>query len=420
MNLVLGLAFYVADRQTTPAATIHPSPAAPFGQLFTSDGAPIDTGRRTKYQLDWFDYAAYGSTAPEQVGEILDDFFDLSQLGFMYQPWTHFAEPPFKGQQVHVDLDTRGFPVRRTENPPHDPRQPIVTIFTLGGSTTFGYNVADTQTWPTYLSSILNEQARAAHLPFQVDVVNYGRGYFYPGQELMLAIDLLKNGYRPSVMIFLDGVNIGPADDTPIFSREIKGRFTSRQFTAPSSTASLQWVPMIRLARAIGSRLSGMHPDSSIEHPDVPSHASIPHAINRFHQTRDLLTRICDAYGVTPVFFLQPEAAHSYAPTLFRRSLPDSFQRERVWMQEFYAGLAQAPGLINLSHLFNDWGQDRKAIIDDVHYSPDFHRFLAETIASHIPLNRLIPRLLYDDRAATGTPRDSSWQRDQRQNSNPE
>lgn len=411
LNLVLGAAFYLWDRQTAPPVETRANSTAAPGQLFAADGSAIDTGHRTKYQLDWFDYGAYGSTPEQQVGEILDDFFDLSQLGFMYQPWVQFAEPPFSGRQVHVDLDIRGFPVRRTENPPpHDPSQPVLTIFTLGGSTTFGYNVADSQTWPTYLSAALNEQARAQGLPFHINIVNYGRGYFYPGQELILAIDLLKNGYRPSAMIFLDGVNIGPADDVPIFSREIKGRFKSKQFTASSTAFTpLQWIPMIRLATAMGSRLNRKPADASIDHVPAPPHTSVSHAVNRFRQTRQLLTRICESYGVTPIFFLQPEAAHGYAHTLFRRPVPESFQREKVWMTEFYAGLAGDSGLTDLSHLFEDWGTDRKAIIDDVHYSPDFHRFLAHAIARHIPLRELTPRALHNDQAATGTPRDSSW-----------
>jgi hypothetical protein len=44
------------------------------------------------------------------VGRVLDEFYDLEQEGFVYQPWVQFSEPPFAGRFVNVDVDERGFP----------------------------------------------------------------------------------------------------------------------------------------------------------------------------------------------------------------------------------------------------------------------------------------------------------------------
>jgi hypothetical protein len=36
------------------------------------------------------------------------------------------------------------------------------------------------------------------------------------------------------------------------------------------------------------------------------------------------------------------------------------------------------------------WGRDKKAIIDDVHYSPKFNQFLAQHVADQIDFGSLV------------------------------
>src|SRR5262249_6692209 len=76
--------------------------------LFNRDGSPVDNGKRSPYQLVWIDFNAYESLDPAYVGEMLDDFTGLAKLGFIYQPWVEFSEPPFKSKLVNIDLDERG------------------------------------------------------------------------------------------------------------------------------------------------------------------------------------------------------------------------------------------------------------------------------------------------------------------------
>src|SRR5262249_21285002 len=159
----------------------RPRPIRHDGKLFNVDGSPADNGKRSEYELQWFDYKSYENISEQYAGEVLDDFYDLSRLGFIYQPWVQFSEPPFEGKRVHVDRDIRGFPVRRTVNPGNHSNAPVVNIFVFGGSTTFGYHVSDEHTWTSYLSQILNETSGV-----NVQVTNYGHGYFNPSQEAAL------------------------------------------------------------------------------------------------------------------------------------------------------------------------------------------------------------------------------------------
>lgn len=181
VNLLLAAGFALRNRGPSAASNELAAPVcADPATLFGVDGAPGDNGRRTPYQLTWFDFRAYGDEADAAyASEVLDAFRDLGDLGFLYQPWAEFSEPPFRSRLVNVDVDAMGLPIRRTVDPSRPGATDTLFVVVLGGSTTFGYNVADEQTWPSWLSRRLNEQL-GERTDLAVIVRNYGRGYYYP------------------------------------------------------------------------------------------------------------------------------------------------------------------------------------------------------------------------------------------------
>ena len=378
LNVVLYGAFYVWD------GGLRREPRRPpdDDKLFNSDGSPARTEKRSYYQLRWFDYTAYGA-ANEYVSNVLDDFYDLSRLGFVFQPWIHHSEPPFAGKLVHIDRDAAGFPIRRTINPKAD-GLPVAHVFTLGGSTTFGYNVSDEHTWPSYLSTILNERAKG----IRIEITNYGRGYFNPSQETILLTDLLKSGHRPSLLIFMDGVNPPSITDEPNFTDELKSAMRKIQFR-PSYTEPFQWLPVMRLANFLRRRFYGKAADVDSSPPlDQVEHIRL--AVNGFRQSLDLAKQIAALYDVPTLFFLQPHTGYNYDLNLYRVPVSKSFQEMRPFFTGVYDKLKNDPGYIDLSGLFKEWG--RKAVVDDVHYSPGFSQFLAQKVAQHIDVQSLKPR----------------------------
>jgi lysophospholipase L1-like esterase len=412
LNLVLACLFWMRDAsdasQNIPAKTL---PSA--SSYFNTDGSPVDNGKRNSYQLAWFDFNAYGSANQSYVSEVLDDFYELSRRGMAFQPWVLFSEPPFQGKHVNVEVDDRGFPRRRTVNPSNADGLPVVTIMVLGGSTTFGYNVADEETWPSHLADILNERARQVSLKVYVSVLNYGRGYYYPSQETMLLIDLLRGGHRPNAVIFLDGVNWSHAEDVPEFYKQAEQQFQNLQFTdKPDHPQVLQQIadriPMVRLAQAIGRRLSAPDHQSVAQRVAAERQTGVAHIINGLRQNRAMAAAICRVYSIDPLFVLQPNALYNYPAQLYRRPLPNEVSSWHKKVQEVYPVLASEPGVVDLSGLFGLWGKEKKAIIDDLHYSAPFHRFLAEHIADHVDLKALKPwAAALDEAAATGLPRHS-------------
>jgi hypothetical protein len=70
-------------------------------------------------------------------------------------------------------------------------------VWVLGGSTTFGHGVADDETIAAYLNELD---------PSSV-YVNFGTQAYHQSLEIDKVLLLLKKGYRPSRVIFIDGLN---------------------------------------------------------------------------------------------------------------------------------------------------------------------------------------------------------------------
>jgi hypothetical protein len=200
---------------------------------------------------------AADKTTPVSNGSVLDDFTSLGKLGFVYQPWVQFSEPPYDGKLLHVDTDAHGLPLRRTVNSTGE-KAAMLRILVLGGSTTFGYKVSDEHTWPSHLSAVLNERATQLGLVLRIEVTNYGRAYYYSTQEVFLLAQLLKSGQRPNLVVFLDGTNdFWTCSDFPYFTGWLAEATHNLQFErALSPVDKFDWLPVVRLAKAVSRRMA--------------------------------------------------------------------------------------------------------------------------------------------------------------------
>jgi hypothetical protein len=398
LNLLLGGFFFLKDRYRQNQ-TLHPA------RLFNSDGSPVDNGKRVKGNLEWFDFDSTKELGEVAVAEVLDDFYDLSQKGFIYQPWTQFCEPPFAGKRVSVDLDPAGLPVRRTLNPSVDSSKRIISIFVFGGSTTFGYYSGDEHTWPTYLSKALNERAQREGLNIQIQVTNHGHATYFPSQETALCIDVFKTGQRPDLAIFMDGVNWGAAVDMPLYTPQLEESFYQWQHADPALAnrqlrdQMRRWFPLYRFAAGLRQRfVKEESRNNTLEHRDlggkgiVDENKTVAHMIERFRQNALISKSVCDDYGTLALFFLQPDAFYNYPLSLVKPSNDGSpWRPNQTARQAFYAQLTKDPIYVSLDQAFNDFGvnQGKKAVVNGLHYNPTFSKFLAEIVAARIDLKKL-------------------------------
>jgi hypothetical protein len=392
VNLLLGAGLGVKRLVTAVGATSATG-------LFTPDGAPVNTGRRSSYQLAWFDALAYPELGPAAIAEVLDDFYDLSQRGLPYESWVQFAEPSFEGRRVTVLADELLMPMRRTTNPMTAGR--MVRIYVFGGSTTFGYSVADEHTWPSALSRILNTRSAVP-----VEVRNYGRGYYYPSQEVALFVDLLRSGHRPSLAIFMDGVNVGFGQDVPQLSFEVTQAVHAYQHARGDwdtvRSLQLRWLPLWQLVR--WARRQNLQPEERIEtRNDVATLTAM--LARRFEANRRIAEQVGRLYGVRVLHVIQPNALVNYPVDLYRKTPTERFMRGRLLATALYARLRSQAGTLYLGDLLGKWGH-RKALVDNIHYNPGFGEFLAMRVAEHVPLTELqATQSAIDPSAVTGEAR---------------
>jgi hypothetical protein len=129
-------------------------------------------------------------------------------------------------------------------------------------------------------------------------------------------------------------------------------------------------------------------------------------AAHRFGQYRRLADGVCDVYGCEFLAFLQPNALEGYDFDLYRIDPPEAFTSRADHFREFYRTMRRDTGYIDLSHLFDAWGEDRKALVDELHYTPGFNRFLARHVAERIELAELpVFESVVDEKDAAASPR---------------
>lgn len=417
--LFIGVAYIIKDWSGTIPFLQQPDYKA-GDKLFSEDGRPLGIGKRYPEDFKYFDFNACKEIGEKYAAEVLDDFYKLEQQGFIYRPWVQFANPPFIGKRVTVEVGKLSKPRRKTINPKTNSKLPVVYIFTFGGSTTFGYWVSDEHTWPTFLSQLLNERAEKERKPFRIEVLNYGRNAYTSSQETALLIDILRSGRRASLAIFLEGVNWGGVKDVPGFTKQAEKLFLAGQFyeafEVQASHYKYEWLPVIQLIssiinrfenykREINDRAIRPHNLQAENNSDMEKQMSL--VTNRFKQNKKLIKLIASGYNLKTLFFLQPNVYCGYNLDLLRYDLRkelDDVESTAI----LYNNLRKDKGYIDLSNLFKLYGEDKKALIDCVHYSPAFNKFLAEQIARHIDLNQLKPfSHIIDESQSTGRPYES-------------
>ena len=125
---------------------------------------------------------------PGQVQRFLEEQSGMQLTGFQYEPWVLFRNPEYHGQ--FLNTDARGL---RRKTTARAPCSNPVRVFVFGGSTTFGYGVADEETIPAQLAAQL-----ANLLPGKrVSVYNLATPNYVGIQERIQLEQLLLNGHAP-------------------------------------------------------------------------------------------------------------------------------------------------------------------------------------------------------------------------------
>lgn len=299
---------------------------------------------------------------------------------YIFEPFTQFRERPFSGQYVNVS--EHGYRVTKNQGP-WPPAPDNLNIFMFGGSTTFGYGVADKETIASNLQDILDARGwRHAR------VYNFGCGSYFSTQERLLFERLLTNGLVPQIAIFVDGLNDFYYYDAPNFSEELAGVVSGEK--AKSWRKTWSGFALGRAVSSLSARLE--HQPVALTETEAAGNRRsrsggselVQNVILRYLGNKRLIEVVASAYGAKPVFIWQPVPTYQYDEHYHpfkgrdygRHALSHVGYRA---MKERLAAKSVGGNFFWLADMQKDLREP--LYIDQVHYSPRFSHLIAEQIA---------------------------------------
>jgi hypothetical protein len=299
---------------------------------------------------------------------------------FGFQRYTMFTEVPYRGR--FVNISDQGYRLIPEQGPwPMDPRN--YNVLTFGGSTMFGYAVADDQTIPAYMQLILRKSEGR-----NVCVYNFGRRAYFSTQERILFEQLLRDGAKPNLVVFMDGLNDFLFAVEPTFLQQ-----SQDELLAPSGNGSRLlgiWrsLPAGQMAQLLSEKL--MHPKP----PPLADWSEVdPAAIDRYVWNKKAIESICTSQGIAPAFIFQPTP--TYHHDLKIKELDWDTPGDQ-WTIHGYPLMAQ---YVQHHEMGNDFlwladmqqGIPGRLYVDKWHYTPEFSRQIAAEICNFIEKRKNAP-----------------------------
>lgn len=337
----------------------------------------------------------YSGRTVDDIQKLLLETWTRPQI---YQPFTQFKERPSRGEYVNVS--DKGFRLSsdQAEWPPNPNN---FNIFVFGGSTTFGYGVADAETIPSHLQRALRDQNLNS-----AAVYNFGRGNYYSTQERALFAQLLLDRTTPHMAIFIDGLNefYYHGAGEPAFTarlREIMDRPATIASTIETISANLRAraenLPLSRLVRSLACRESKCPEPANDQEAQYRDPDAIDRTIDRYLSNKKMIEAIAAAYDVKPIFVVQPVPTYKYNQENHLFAAADYGQNSySIYgypaLREKVANMGPADNLVWCADLQE--GRNEPLYVDLVHYSGAFSGVVASCIVESMkerqPLTELI------------------------------
>ena len=324
----------------------------------------------------------------------------LTLLNETYQPLIHesytmYREQPRSGD--YVNIAEQGF--RHIKNQAaYPPPQDDFNVFVFGGSTTFGYGVAD---WDT-IASHLQEELRKA-IP-RTNVYNFGRGFYYSTQERILFELLLSRGLDMDLAVFIDGVNEKGSQDQPSLHKDLQRGFQQAQadweelLPTPRLLGMLvNRTPMGRLAMFLQSKTENTTDQSRepAEGEVMPSREAQENGkgtVERYLTCQRQIRASAQAFGVDTLFVWQPanwlDYDQQYHVFSYMNSASEFAQKYAYEaMREYIRDIAPSD-MLDLSSMQRE--ERRPLYVDGVHYNAYLSEKIAKEIAEFLLADRQV------------------------------
>jgi hypothetical protein len=300
---------------------------------------------------------AYAHMAPPEIEQL---WLDTLASRWRYQPIVGFVSEAM--QSRYVNINTEGFRSNGTMHGTMDG-----AVWSFGGSTTFGYGVADNETIPAALESRLRQP-----------VFNFGVPGHFSIHETRLLGHYLRIGFRPSVAVFLDGVNESCEAD---LAQDRLGELVALSKAGYHWQPSLPVVIATRLLFDKASRMIGLSPSRVRDDLELQCQSA-----GRTFMVADLHVRalaeraaLCAHYQITCRTFIQPFAGlhgRHDQPSSGDAAVADNLRGLFSHLQPVWA---RTP-VTMLTGALDDLPEH--AYVDDAHYSAVANARIAAAMAA--------------------------------------
>jgi hypothetical protein len=333
-----------------------------------------------KYPDDWY-RKVYPGLADSDWKEMVKESKDRP---FEFGPYVMFTEPPYQGRYVNVS--EQGYRLVPNQGPwPMDPKN--YNVMTFGGSTMFGYAVSDEQTVPAYLQTILQNSGGR-----RVCVYNFGRRAYFSTQERILFEQLLRDGARPNLVVFMDGLNDFLFAEEPTFIQQSQDELLAPVGGGTRFLEIWQSLPAGQAAQILSQKL--VPPPKS---PPPADWSKVdPVAIDRYVWNKKAIESISASMGIETVFVFQPTPIYKYVLTDAILSESDFTDTGDECVIHGYPLMAQYVK----DHSMGDdflWladiqqGASKRLYVDKWHYSPEFSKEIAGDIWGFLKQRKKMP-----------------------------
>lgn len=323
-------------------------------------------------------------------GEIRELLRETWNLPLVYEPFTQFKEGPVKGKYVNVD--PHGFRISKNQGP-WPPNPTHLNVFLFGGSTTFGYSVADSDTVASYLQEALSQ----LNSQKKVSVYNFGRGFYYSTQERILFEQLLQTGIVPHVAIFIDGINENQIPKNgPAHTDELR-RFMQRNPVWEIGLV-VNRLPLVQIIRRQLIKLRDKQYLSQLKPPDDSAKNRLLKRVllivNGYLHNKRMIEAIAHEYGILATFVWQPAPTYRYDKSYhpfyqegFDVRVLTNTAYDAIWQIEREGAMGN--NFLNCSSMQEN--EKKPLYVDAVHYTAEMSRKFAEKIARMMLERNLLP-----------------------------
>jgi hypothetical protein len=218
----------------------------------------------------------------------------------IFTPFMEIKEEPIHG--TYVNVSEAGFRVNPPQGPwPIDPTN--YNIFVIGGSTVFGYGVADDQTIPCYLQARI---AKAGDHGRKTCVYNFGAYSYCSTQERIEFEQFLQSGIKPDLAVFIDGLaDFSYATGVLPYTGQITEEFDPHDRLGRELLDVATALPIGRGARHL---IWGSAPTDDTK----ADTKQLSQVIDKYVWNKTAIERLGTADGVGTVFVFQPVPMYKY------------------------------------------------------------------------------------------------------------